>query len=348
MGIIRTENAKIAWRKEASWGVSGAGNFHRFGNFETLNAPDPEYEWSPFFGVFAGRNRETVFRGKQTLRGSIPDIKLQGDQETFLEMLFGRLTASYYREGISATDETIPSFELGTELLDTDGVCQLRRLYRGGLVNRWTMAANEGEELRLSLDEMLFKDAATNLTGHAKYSASVASAFTIDSAVAYGRYTFAECQFQMFGLTFSHIRRFSLTCDQQIEMRYYLQRGGGSDYQQIPNGYVPGKRAYRVEVDLDMADPAIDRDVYEWLLDQGAASWPGYTIGTQVSMDFTQSGSGEGTGRFLIHCGGLYGCSSTTPGAVIASAAINHPAPPTGVPTVTVSFDVDAVAVYAP
>lgn len=348
MGIIRTENAKIAWRKEASWGNTGTGNFHRFGNFEVLNAPDPEYEWYPFFGVFAGRSRQQVFRGKQTLRGSIPDIKLQGDQETFLEMMFGRYISSYYREGVTTTNETIPSFELGVELLDTDGTCQLRRLYKGGLVNRWTMAANEGEELRLSLDEMLFKDLYHNLSGHAKYNAGAASSFTIDSATAAGRYTFAECQFQMFGLTFSHIRRFSLTCDQQIEMRYYLQRGGSSDYQQVPNGYVPGKRAYRMEIDLDMADPAIDRDVYEWLVDQGAATWPGYTIGTQVTIDFTQVGSGEGAGRLILHCGGLYGVLSTTPGAVITSAAINHPAPPAGVPTVTVSFDIESVAVYAP
>lgn len=344
MGIIRTENATVSWRKESSWGTSGAGNFHRFGNFEILNAPDPEYEWYPFFGAFSGRSREGIFRGRQTLRGSIPDVKLKGDAESFFELLFGRYYAHWYVEGKSATDETIPSFELGVELLDTDGTCQLRRLYKGGLVNRWTLSANEGEELRMSLDEMLFKDLSHSLAGHAKYQAGLS--WSIDSDTPTGRYMFSECLFQMFGLTFSHIRRFSLTCDQQIEMRYYLQRGGSGDYQQVPNGYVPGKRAYRMEVDLDMADPAIDRDVYEFLLDQGVASWPGYTLGTQVIADFSQSGSGEGSGRVSIQCGGSP--SSTYPASVITSAAINHPAPPAGIPTVTVAFDVDSVRVYAP
>ena len=97
-----------------------------------------------------------------------------------------------------------------------------------------------------------------------------------------------------------------------------------------------------------MADPAVDRDVYEWLLDQGAASWPGYTIGAQISMDFSQTGSGEGSDQLMLSCGGPFGVSSTSPGAVITSAAINHPAPPAGVPTVTVSFDVESVAVYVP
>jgi len=348
MGIIRTENAKIAWRKEASWGAAGSGNYHRFGTFESLNAPDPEYEWYPFFGVFAGRSRDRIFRGKQTLRGSIPDIRLQGDNVTIFEMMTGRYSGSYYAEGISMTDETIPSFEMGVDLLDTDGVCQLRRIYKGGLVNRWTLAANEGEELRLSLDEMLFKDMIHNLSGHAKYSASAAPSFTVDSPTAAGRFTFAECQITMFGLVFTHIRRFSLTCDQQIEMRYYLQRGGSSDYQQVPNGYVPGKRAYRLEIDLDMADPTIDRDVWEWLVDQAAASWPGFTLGTQIAFDFVQSGSGEGSDRLIMSCGGATGLSTAYPGAVITSATINHPAPPAGVPSVTVSFDVDDILIYAP
>jgi len=343
MAVIRTENASVSWLPESVWGGGASGTWYRFGHFEILNAPDPEYEWYPYYGVFAGRSRSNIFRGRQTLRGSIPDIRMQGFNTLFLTNMFGRSSAGYYLEGKSATDETIPSFAMIVGLRDTDGTWQPIRVYVGGLVNRWTMSANEGEELHYSLDEMLFKDLQHNMAGIGKYNAGI-GAWGVQGEGAGGRFTFAECQFQMFGLTFSRIRRFSLTCDQQIEMRYYLQRGGSSDYQQVPNGYVPGKRSYRMEVDLDMADPTIDRDVYEWLLSQGATSWPGYTVGTQIVAAFTQVGSGEGTNQLVLTAGSTP--SSIAPSSVIVSAPYNIPAPPAGVPTVTVAFDVDSAQVY--
>jgi len=344
MSIIRTEHSVVAWRKELTWGNSPAGgNFKRFGNFEAVNAPDPEYAWYPFFGVFAGRNRKQIFRGKQTLRGSISDIKMQGKQTTFLEVMLGRYASNWYTEGKSATDETIPSFELFIIMKDTDGVEQLMRFYKGGLVNRWTISANEGEELRYSIDEMLFKDMLHNVAGVAKYAGYLTCG--VDAESAEGRFMFSECKFEMFGLTFSHIRRFSLTCDQQIEMRYYLQRGGGADSQQVPNGYVPGRRAYRLEVDLDMSDPAIDRDIYEFLLNQGAAAWPGYTVGTSITMQFDQTGCGEGSDKLTLFCS-TYPAAGNQ-GSVLLTAPVNIPAPPAGVPTVTATFDVNMVTIYS-
>ncbi|KKL13828.1 hypothetical protein LCGC14_2521840, partial [marine sediment metagenome] len=148
MPTIRTERALVLWAAESTFGSIAAAPYARFGIHDTVESPDPEFGWEPFFGVFSGRDRATILRGQATLRGSIPDIRLQSGLTTFLFNHVLRPVAGY--------DELVDPFTLYIGYRDTGGSIQLGRYFLGGKVNRATVQAAEGQELRLSVDEILF------------------------------------------------------------------------------------------------------------------------------------------------------------------------------------------------
>ena len=190
--IIRTERAQALWAKESTFGTPVTPN-KRFGIHDTLVAPDPEYRWQSNFGVGSQtRNRQSILRGPQDFRGSIPDIRLQGNSTTksLMAQVFGRESASNILEGISSTDGRIPSMTMQVGLRDTAHTAVLVRNYFGGKINRATLSANEGEELRLGLDEILFLGIKHNRSGVFGYDATV-SAASDPGFSSSGMFTFA-------------------------------------------------------------------------------------------------------------------------------------------------------------
>jgi len=346
MGVIRTERASVLWAPETTFGTLPPAGWKRFGIHEVINVPDPEYEWYPFFGIFSQRTRSTILRGRQSFRGAFPDIRVQGTNVGILKHILGLQVGDDYRDDHRGWTIPLPSFTVAVCLQDTDGVTQLARNYLGGRVNRATISANEGEELRIGLDEVLFKDMTHNLSGKTKYSAATTCG-TDPGALATGRFMFSAAEITMLGVVFCHVRRFTLTIDNMIETKYYLARADSADGSRHPKDLIAGRQAYRLETEIDLSDPAIDRDIWEFLVNEGASTANGPVLGTQIYINFTTMGdTGAATSNFTIICS-LAGFSTSSPGSVLVSAPAHIPAPPTGLVPQVATWDVSDVTIYA-
>ena len=336
MVTIRTERAEILWAAESTFGQIASAPYARFGIHDIIEAPDPEFGWEPFFGVFSGRDRATILRGPVTLRGSIPDIRLQSGLTTFL--------INHVLRPVAGNDELVDPFTLYVAYRDTGGSLQLERYFLGGKVNRATVQAAEGQELRLSVDEMLFLSMQTTRANNDTFDA--ASPAADPGASATGRYLFASGTVTIAGVTFDRVRRFSLSVDNQLEPRHYIQRDGTTGLLH-PNDLIEGRRVWRLEIDVDIVNPASggDLELWDFLINQGASGQgnQGATLGGQVVLAFNQAGSGAGSSTLTLTCGSTP--STTQPAGVLASAPHSIPAPPAGVVTVTASFDVDTVTI---
>lgn len=187
MPLIRTERTVVLWAKESIFGQVSGGPYKRFGIHDTAVLPDPEFAWEPFYGVFSGRDRATILRGRSTHRGSIPDIRLMADNLDFVkEILLKPLSPAF--------DETTVPFTVMAVYHSTDGTQQLLRNFVGGKVNRATLFANEGQELRLSIEEMLFLQTLNARGGDAETGVGAIADPGVDpnvGASAAGRFLFA-------------------------------------------------------------------------------------------------------------------------------------------------------------
>lgn len=320
----------------------------RFGLHEQVTAPDPTLDWYPFYGVFSPRSRLTILRGKWDLRGSIPDIKIQkgGSLAELLGLIIGRNSGGTILEGITATDERLNSLTMQIAMRDTDGAYTLIREYYGGKINRATLSATEGEELRLTIDEAIFKDIGHNRTGVAKFSAAVALG-SDPGPNENGRFIFAGATLNIFGTNICRIKRFALSIDNMLEPKYYLCKANGDpvNLTQILNDIVEGKRAYSLEIELDVADATTDLVLFDALLNQGASGASAPTIGGIINAQFAVT-PGEGGGTMTIECS--LTTSSTQPGSVVTGGKVNIPAPPAGLFPSNWSINVDRVRITTP
>ena len=336
MAFIRTERAEVLWAAESSFGVQAASGYARFGIHDTIDVPDPEFGWEPNFGVFSKRDRQTILRGAATLRGSIPDIRLLGGLTTFL---------SGHVIGSPTPPSLVSPFTLYVSYRDTDNSKQLNRYFIGGKVNRATLAAAEGQELRLGVDEMLFLQNLNFRSGNDPGYSGGSDVATDPGASATGRFLFAQGTVTFRGVTFPRVRRFSLTMDNQIETRYYIRRDSATGVLH-PNDLIEGRRTWRLDMDVDIVDPSSsgDLELWDFLMNQGAtdAGNAGMTTGAQIVLQFQQAGGGEGTTVLTLTCGG--NPSVTNPAGVLVSAPHSIPAPPVGVVTVPAAFDINQVS----
>jgi hypothetical protein len=343
--IYRTEHCLVLFSTEGTWGTRAQPS-KRFGIHEAVTVPDMENEWYPFFGVASGRSRDTILRGRLAFRGGVPDIRLQSttDLKALLALMLGRVSGTTVLEGVGASDERVPSMTLQVAMRDTSGNYSFIREFYGGKVGRASLKAAEGEELRLSLDDVIFKDMAHNRSGVSKYNAAVMLG-TDPGASGAPRFLFAGATIQAAGVTLAKVKRFNLTVDNQLEAKYYLSKAAGdpTNLTQVPNDIVEGRRAYTLEVELDVSNMA-DLELFDLLVNQGAAAPGGATIGFSVVMQFQLS---EGTsGTLTIVCS--TGATSAHPGAVIRSGKINVPPPPTGYFPSVWAMDVDHVIITTP
>lgn len=342
--IIRTERSSVLWAKESTFGTMVTPN-KRFGIHETITAPDPDYKWTPFYGIGnTSRNRSLILRGPMDLRGSLPDIRLQSNATTrsLMAQVLGRESSNNVFEGQGVTDGRVPSMTMQVAYRDTSATAVLIRNFIGGKINKATLSAAETEELRLSIEEILFTNVNHNRSGVFGYNAAV-SIGTDPGISDAGRYIFSGAEIQAFGMTICRARRFSLSIDNQLEYRYYLCNTGGSDKLQLPNDIVEGKRAYKLDLELDLGDPSTDLELFDYLMLQGATGTGSKVVGTTVVLSFTAQPS-EGGGSFIIYCS-PNSLTTTAPGGVLTSAKHNIPAPPAGLIPVTASMDIDAVSI---
>jgi len=345
MTLYRTEHALALFGIEGSWGIR-ANPTKRFGIHETVSAPDMENEWYPFFGVASGRSRDSILRGRLSFRGGVPDIRLQSttDIKSLFALILGRVAGTTVSEGLSANDERIPSMTLGLSFRDTDGTYSFMREFYGGKVGRATIRANEGEELRLSLDDIVFKDTYHNQVGVAKYAAWIPATPADPGASGAPRFMFAGASITVAGILVARARTFQLSVDNQLEPKYYLTKTGDAGaLTQVPNDIVEGRRIYALELGLDLGD-ATDLELFHFMMNQSAAGSASATIGCNVTAAFQLA---EGTaGTLTISCGGTL--SEAHPGVVIKSGKISIPAPPGGYFPTQYVMDVNHVTITTP
>ena len=131
----------------------------------------------------------------------------------------------------------------------------------------------------------------------------------------------------------------TLTVDNQIEPRYYLSSQGS----QVVSELIEGKRVYSLEFEIDLADAATDLELFDFMMNQGAASAAGPTLGGVVTISFTSMAEEGGSSELIFNCSGSV--SAASPGTVIRGGKISYPAPPAGLFPTTFTMDVDEVAI---
>ena len=341
--IYRTEQASVLWTPETTFGVRPTNpTWEQFGIHDTLEAPDPEIAFEPFWQVGTNRNRKQMLRGKWSMKGRVPDIRVVPNLALkVLALPIGRNTGTGVREGRalsgSAVDERIDSLTLQVGVRDTSGGYFIREWY-GGKINRASLSMTEGEDLRLSLEDVIFKNVAHNQntfqgTSIEKYSASVGSTPGSPSTTfSENRYVFAGASMVFFGQTLARIKSASLTIDNSIEERYYWrQEATSTSATQVVSDLIEGRRVYSMSVEMDLADPTTDLVMYQWLLNQSAsAGADSPTTGGQIVMTFNpiygEAENVSGVGAMTIYAGiSPSGQEAFNPGSVITGGRISIP-----------------------
>lgn len=342
MTIWRTEGTSITWCKEAVYGEAPDPNagalYNRFGLHETMTAADPDVAWQPYWTVGGGRSRSTILRGKWALDGSVPDIRMQAGYARpnsladLLGLCIGRHDgAGNVYEGQSTYDERLSSFTTQIAMRDTAGSYNFIRSYTGGKVNKATISGKEGEEVRISLDEIVFKDIFLGGSGFAGVNKYASVAYAPDPGPSTkGRFLFAGAQMTMFGVPFCRVRSFSITIDNMLEPRYYFCKANSTDVNpsQVLSDLVEGKRQYEMDLEMDLVDTAGDAALFTYFLNQagGPVGSSGLT-GGMLDLAFAPTEGFSSPSSFHILCTPVPG-TAAQPGTMITGAKINMPPPP--------------------
>lgn len=347
MTLIRTENAQVLWGFENPTEISPYGTpglpVIRFGIHDVVNTPDPEIAWTPFYGVGSGRNRADIFPGRWELKGSIPDIRVQrpegtgalGYAQNVLVLCMGQLidlgSTWFVAESLDPdnNDERLRSFTMEVAMHGIDGSFPVVRRYYGGKVNRWSLIANEGDSLRLNLDEIIFKGILHNILGVVGYDPSVIP--STDSGPAFaGQYYFAGATITVGGANICRIKNFTISGDNQLQPKYYVCKDlTNSEHDtQLLNDLVEGKRIYTLTFDIDVADSQSDFALFEFLLNQGRSNVSGEVIGYDFNAFFENADGSQAVATMQIV--GTPPGLGTPPAAIVTGGAINLPAPPAG------------------
>ena len=172
----------------------------------------------------------------------------------------------------------------------------LERRYYGGKVGSATISASEGEELRMSLDDIFFRDLdfespdkngtdtdidfPTNNPN--KYASLTRPTFTLPTTE---RYLFSQGSISVFGIEFARIKRAQIRVSNSLIPQYYVS---DNTLNQIPYEFRESKKEYSIALTADIAD---DR-FYTTLLNQGVPLNTAFAdsarTGFAVSLTFTR------------------------------------------------------------
>ena len=250
------------------------------GVYETVDLPDiqPEFMEKYLLNQESDRNWTYMYRGRETLQGSCPNIILLDG--TPLVYLLGGVrhggtydttvtsTVSPYFHTIYGSTERLPTmtWDLQLRATNTLDTHNFSRRYVGGTVNRATISANEGEVLMMGWEEVLFLDLVHNQT---KYSDTVdmpRGSATLIHAVAPANssmvnrisypntqpYYFSQGYLEFFGMRFARVRNFRIEINNNIEPRFYIRRSSGD--KRGPTELQPQRRQLSMTVSVAMPD----------------------------------------------------------------------------------------------
>ena len=152
---------------------------------------------------------------------------------------------------------TLDSLAMHLTINDADGNIELMRRFLGGKVNRATYVATEGEQLRMSFDELVFIDWAHNQSGEPKYNSDIAD--ITPSYPTTEPYLFSYGALSLAGTSFARIRAFRLEVTNNAEAKYYVNYVAGIS--QLPTEYREGRREYRLSCTVDIEDASLYKDL---------------------------------------------------------------------------------------
>ena len=313
---IRAEQWKLGWAAESSYGVdpgtSAYTNF--FGVVQDATLPDVQTDFQPFYGLGTAskRNWYVMYRGKQTMSGSISNfLMLNGD---ILYLALGGTSAS----PVEAT--VLPSFSLHAGYIYADGTdTALRRRFHGGKVNRLTISANEGGFLSCSIDEMLFSSFTHNASGASGVPTYSAIADIPNTSAGPNPcdqpWLFSTGVLSFWGQEFARVRNFRLGINNACQQKYYITDEGAD---QLPYEIREGKREYSMSTTIDIEDS----NIYAELLKQGRGTYgTGTMVGFVTRLSFTREDGDAITITSPAGAGGNYGtCAGDSQGCFIRQA----------------------------
>lgn len=315
---IRAEQWRLAYAVESSYGVDpstgGTGYTNFFGVVQEATLPDVQTDFQPFYGLGteSKRNWYVMYRGKQTMSGSISNFLLINGAVLYLPI--GGTSA------VPAEDVTLPSISLHAGYVNATGGASLRRRFHGGKVNRMTISANEGGFLTCSIDEMLFSSYTHNSTGGptASYAAitdipAASAIYTCDQP-----WLFSGGTLSLWGTDFARVRNFRLSINNGCQPKYYITDDGAD---QLPYEIREGKREYSLSATIDIEDSSI----YAELLNQGCSGQgTGNMVGFVTEIAFTRADGDSITLTSPAGATGSYGtCGGDSQGCFIRSAPHN-------------------------
>lgn len=376
MAIYKTENHQVLWYKDPNreYGAVAWNNSTpnlRFGLHEDIQAPDPEIEWTPQYSAGSTRNRTTIFAGKWNLRGSIPDIRLQasdrepGGAAEVLALILGNSDISadgkhrVAYENIATYDTRIPFFTMQIAAKSTTGSDWIRNYY-GGKVNRASIYSGEGEDLRLSLEDILFKDIRTNATGSGSLYSDLVTLGEAPTLNPRGRFLFSGATLNFEDIVLARVKQFRLSIDNQLEPKYYLTRNLttiegvlGADRNnghQVLAEIVEHKRLYSLDLELDFVDSESDFRLFNYLLNTTGTGADGKALkGMSFVAYFNASEGLNNSNTLQIYCSmSPKSLASGTPGIVLEKGSVNIPTTRSGYMTGSYRMNVSSVTIYVP
>jgi len=200
-------------------------------------------------------------------------------------LLYSHLTAAACNEVIAPYTHIIhETSQLGSlsmqhEMFDASGNSELIRRWSGGKVGRATYTASEGEQLRMSLDEMIFRSVAVD------EDAGIAAA-TLQYPTT-EPYIFSYGALTLWGTEFARVKSFSLEVSNNLEPKYYVT-DDANDY--LPYEIIEGRREYRLGVTIDITDSTMFDELVKYGTNQGVAV-DGLFKGFDASMVLTRAAS---------------------------------------------------------
>jgi len=162
---------------------------------------------------------------------------------------------------------------------DADGTIALMRRYHGGKVNRATISAEEGAQLRYSVDEIMFKDISHNKSTYPKYAAGVAEPTPVYPTTE--PYYFSMGTLSLNESEFARMRSFRFDINNACEPRFYISDNSGSG--RIPYEIREGRREYTLATVVDVSDASL----YQEIVQEGTYS--SVFKGFQVILTFTRA-----------------------------------------------------------
>lgn len=182
---------------------------------------------------------------------------------------------STYTHTISEAS-TLLSFTMQHEMFDSTNTSELIRRYSGGKVGRASFAATEGEQLRVSLDDMMFCSYKVD-GGAGMATASLTYPTTQPMIFSYGALT-------LWGTEFARLKSINIDVTNNLEPKYYLTDDATAYF---PYELREGRREYRIRATIDITDSTLFDEMVKYGVNHGSTV-DGLFKGFDMSMLFTR------------------------------------------------------------